>query len=185
MDDEDYFEPSEFDEKIEELKDELRQSVKKEIKDELEKLRKENKKLQDIKENFESVKKDYERKKTECDRVIQNAEHKAKQARLKELMEQFKIVLWSATWDYQYKKKCDKCNIQRYVKVALPSGKMTNDDCECGIGKLVYYPQEQRLYRLSDAYQQLMAWYSSNADDDFVYTENVKIIIVMIRILKK
>lgn len=45
MDDEDYFEPSEFDEKIEELKNELRESVKKEVKDELEKLREENKKL--------------------------------------------------------------------------------------------------------------------------------------------
>ena len=35
MDDEDYFEPSEFDTKIEELKNELREHVKKEIKDEL------------------------------------------------------------------------------------------------------------------------------------------------------
>lgn len=37
MDDEDYFGPSEFDAKIEELKNELRESVKKEVKDELEK----------------------------------------------------------------------------------------------------------------------------------------------------
>lgn len=65
MDDEDYFGPSEFDEKIEELKNELRESVKKEVKDELEKLREENKKLQGIKENFESIKEDYERKKAE------------------------------------------------------------------------------------------------------------------------
>ena len=42
-DDGDYFEPGEFDEKIEELKNELRESVKKEINDEIEKLRKENK----------------------------------------------------------------------------------------------------------------------------------------------
>lgn len=61
-DDGDYFEPSEFDEKIEELKNELRESVKKEINDEIEKLRKENKELQGIKRNFESVKKDFERK---------------------------------------------------------------------------------------------------------------------------
>ena len=40
-DDGDYFEPGEFDEKIEELKNELRESVKKEINDEIEKLRKE------------------------------------------------------------------------------------------------------------------------------------------------
>jgi len=59
MDDEDYFGSSEFDAKIEELKNELRKSVKKEVKDELEKLREENKKLQGIKENFESIKEDY------------------------------------------------------------------------------------------------------------------------------
>lgn len=58
MDDEDYFGPSEFDAKIEELKNELRKSVKKEVKDELEKLREENKKLQGIKEDFESIKED-------------------------------------------------------------------------------------------------------------------------------
>ena len=76
-DDGDYFEPGEFDEKIEELKNELRESVKKEINDEIEKLRKENKELQGIKRNFESVKKDFERKKDECDRAIRNAESKA------------------------------------------------------------------------------------------------------------
>lgn len=41
LDDGDYFEPSEFDEKIEELKNELRESVKKEINDEIEKLQSE------------------------------------------------------------------------------------------------------------------------------------------------
>ena len=41
----DYFEPGEFDEKIEELKNELRESVKKEINDEIQKLRKENKEI--------------------------------------------------------------------------------------------------------------------------------------------
>ena len=45
---ENFFEPGEFDEKIEELKNELRESVKKEINDGIEKLRKENKELQDI-----------------------------------------------------------------------------------------------------------------------------------------
>lgn len=48
-DEESYFEPSELDEKIEELKEELRKSVRQEIKDEIEKLRKENRELQDIK----------------------------------------------------------------------------------------------------------------------------------------
>lgn len=67
-DEESYFEPSELDEKIEELKEELRKSVRQEIKDEIEKLRKENRELQD------------EEKKAECDRVMQQAEYKASES---------------------------------------------------------------------------------------------------------
>lgn len=163
-DDGDYFEPSEFDEKIEELKNELRESVKKEINDEIEKLRKENKELQGIKRNFESVKKDFERKKDECDRAIRNAESKAKQARLKELMEHFKVTLWAVSWDYRYKKKCDKCDKNRRIQVALPSGKTVDDECSCRVSKKVYYPKENVLYELSERNREFMAWYMAEGD---------------------
>lgn len=163
-DDGDYFEPSEFDEKIEELKNELRESVKKEINDEIEKLRKENKELQGIKRNFESVKKDFERKKDECDRAIRNAESKAKQARLKELMEHFKVTLWAVSWDYRYKKKCDKCDKNRRIQVALPSGKTVDDECSCRVSKKVYYPEENVLYELSERNREFMAWYMAKGD---------------------
>lgn len=158
-DDGDYFEPGEFGEKIEELKNELRESVKKEINDEIEKLRKENKELQGIKRNFESVKKDFERKKDECDRAIRNAESKAKQARLKELMEHFKVTLWAVSWDYRYKKKCDKCDKYRRIHVTLPSGKVVDDECICRVSKKVYYPKENALYELCERNRKLMAWY--------------------------
>lgn len=163
-DDGDYFEPGEFDEKIEELKNELRESVKKEINDEIEKLRKENKELQSIKRNFESVKKDFEKKKDECDRAIRNAESKAKQARLKELMEHFKVTLWAVSWDYRYKKKCDKCDKNRRIQVALPSGKTVDDECSCRVSKKVYYPKENVLYELSERNREFMAWYMAKGD---------------------
>lgn len=159
LDDGDYFEPGEFDEKIEELKNELRESVKKEINDEIEKLRKENKELQGIKRNFESVKKDFERKKDECDRAIQAAEYKAKQARLKELMEHFKVTLWAVDLDYWYKKKCDKCDKYRRIQVTLPSGKVVDDECSCRVSKKVYYPKENALYELCERNRKIMAWY--------------------------
>lgn len=153
------FEPNEFDEKIEELKDELRDSVKKEIKDEIEKLRKENKELQCTKKNLESIKKGFERKKDECDRAIQAAEYKAKQARLKELMEHFKVTLWAVDWDYWYKKKCDKCDKYRRIQVTLPSGKVVDDECSCRVSKKVYYPKENALYGLCERNRKPVAWY--------------------------
>lgn len=91
--------------------------------------------MQGIKENFESIKKDYGRKKAECESAMRNAETKARQARLKELMEQFKVVLWSVKWNFQYKEKCDRCDNDREVKIKLPSGRMTYDDCKCGARK--------------------------------------------------
>lgn len=44
---EDYYEPSEFDEKVEEFKNYLRESVKKDTLDQIDRLEKENKKLRD------------------------------------------------------------------------------------------------------------------------------------------
>ena len=59
---EDYYEPSEFDEKVEEFKYYLRQSIKEETKNEIEKLRKENESLQEIKRNWDNLVKEYEGK---------------------------------------------------------------------------------------------------------------------------
>lgn len=182
---ENYFEPGEFDEKIEELKEELKKSVKKEINDEIEKLRKENKELQDVKKNFESIKSDFDKKKREYDIAIKNAECTAKDAKLKELMERFKINLWSANWTYMYKKKCDKCDKYRQIQVTLPSGRIVDDNCSCGqISKKVYYPQENILYELRNDENKVMAWYIEKGKkgkeyfvlEDF-YPECVKLII--------
>ena len=58
-DEEQFFGGGEFDEEIEQLKETLKKSVRKEVLDELEKLRAENKELQGIKANFEKIKRDY------------------------------------------------------------------------------------------------------------------------------
>lgn len=160
----DYFEPGEFDEKIEELKNELRESVKKEINDEIEKLRKENKELQGIKENFEAIKKDFEEKKRKCERAMQSAEYHAKHARLKELMEQVKLVLWSVTWETRYKKKCNKCDCWRKIKVTLPSGNIVTDSCTCRKTAHVYYPKENVLYEMSDRNHDFRVWYEERGN---------------------
>lgn len=170
----DYFEPGEFDEKIEELKNELRESVKKEINDEIEKLRKENKELQVIKNNLEPIKRDFERKKEECERkkeecerVMKDAEYRAKHARLKELMEQVKLVLWSVTWETRYKKKCNKCDCWRNIKVTLPSGNTVTDPCTCRKTAHVYYPKEKVLFEMLDRNCDFRVWYKERDEGDF------------------
>lgn len=48
----DFYEPSEFDQQVEEWKEALKKSVKKEYMDEMERLRRENAELMDIKKNW-------------------------------------------------------------------------------------------------------------------------------------
>lgn len=165
----DCFEPSEFDEKIEELKEELKNSVKQEIKDELEKLRKENKELHGIKRNFEAIQRSYETKKWECEREMKDAEQKAKRARISELMEHFKVVMWSVEWDWQYKEKCETCNDGRKIQITLPSGKIVDDDCKCDVKEKVYKPRENVLYEISGKGSDIRAWYRAKGKEGEEY----------------
>ena len=58
-----YYEPSEFDEKCEELKDYLRDSVTKELKEKLETLQKENEHMKDIVDNYDAKVRELRRQK--------------------------------------------------------------------------------------------------------------------------
>nr|DAL48250.1 MAG TPA_asm: hypothetical protein [Caudoviricetes sp.] len=161
----DYFEPSGFDEKIEELKNKLRESVKAEIKDELEELRRENKRLQEIEENFEAIKQDFEAKKNECLRAKANAEATAKEARLSELFDKYRLVTWSLDYDILYPEKCDKCNNDRNIIITLPSGRQVADDCKCNTPKKVYHPKENVLYSIESNKNNIRVYYKNRSYD--------------------
>lgn len=170
---EDYFEPGEFDEEIERMKEALRKSVKKEIQDELQRLREENKNLQGIKEHFEQIKKDFERKKSECDRIIANAERNAMGTRLVKLLDAYKLVLWSPDYKYHYKKKCDKCDRWRNIKFTLPSGKVVDDKCSCNESERVAYPAMYMVYEMNDRHSGLTVWYKKcgKSGDEYIHLD--------------
>lgn len=155
-----YNEPSEFDMQVEEFKESLAKAIKSEFLEEMERLKAENRNLQGIKEHFDQVKRDYERKKQECERVMREAETKAKRMRIEELMEKFKTFLWRPDWQYLYGPKCDKCDENRKVEVALPSGNTVKDICECEKSEMkVMVPERMVRYELSDRCGGAAAWY--------------------------
>ena len=157
-----YYEPSEFEQQMDEFKENLAKSVKSEFLEEMERLREENKNLQAIKEQFEQIKRDYERKHQECERTMREAEEKAKRMKTEELMEHFKVCLWGISWKYLYGQKCDKCDKERYVEVALPSGKKVKDECDCRKTEAkVMHPIRKILYEISDRNREICAWYES------------------------
>lgn len=177
-DEEPFFNGGEFDEEIEQFKETLKKSVKKEVLEELEKLRAENKELQGIKANFEEVKREYERKKTECDRAIREAESKAYRARLSEIMEQCKIILYAPGRKQAYKKKCDKCDERRQVKVSLPSGRVVEDRCSCCETERFYFPERYLIYEIADRSWEIITWYKKcgKSPDEYFLTDTCSIV---------
>lgn len=136
---EEFYPESEYQEQIDALKEAIKNSVKSEILEEMNRLRAENEKLQGIKEHFEEVKRDYEKKKDECDRIIRNAEYNAKKMRLSELMKDHKVAKWKVGRELVYGPKCCKCNSNRSIEVRLPSGRIAEDECKCKTKSKYYY----------------------------------------------
>lgn len=171
---EEFYPESEYQEQIDALKEAIKNSVKSEILEEMNRLRAENEKLQGIKEHFEEVKRDYEKKKDECDRIIRNAEHNAKKMRLSELMKDHKVAKWKVGRELVYGPKCCKCNSNRSIKVRLPSGRIAEDECKCKTkSKYYYYPKMYILSEFTDRYRcgEVIAHYteeiSSHGDDAY------------------
>lgn len=169
--DEDFYdEPSEFDEKMEELKESIAKSVKSEVLEEMERLRAENKQLQEVKEKFEQIKREYDRKKHECEIAMREAEENAKQMRLKEMLDKYKLILWEPSAKLLYGPKCDKCDCDRYVEITLPSGRTANDYCECSRGsKTVMVPKRLVRHEIGERDGRMVAWYRECRSTDGYY----------------
>lgn len=147
---EDFYEPSEFDFIVEDLKDELRKSVKKEYTDKIESLQKQLDNLTDIKTNWGKKVAELNAKKAEAERTIRQAKAEAKRMTLHELLEPLRIQAWGITCYTEYiRDKCDKCDKDGYIHFTSPSGKDCTEKCQCRNTKSVYRPIEAEVYRIS------------------------------------
>ena len=127
--------PSDFDIAIEEFKEGLRKTVKKEILDEMARLKKENEELQDVKKNFEQIKQDYERKKKHFEDEEHNLTYTLARKKINELIELADLHQECYRIDtvYGYVPKCDKCDENRKIYFKSPSGRDCEEECPvCG-----------------------------------------------------
>jgi hypothetical protein len=172
-----YDEPSEFDMAIEEFKANLMKSVKDEFVTEMERLKKENKELQDVKKNFEEIKRDFENKKRELEYERNDLQRKIRRERLVDLLAEHKIILYKAYSKREIPPKCDKCDKYRKVHYVSPLGRKTSENCLCSEGKTVYFPKEFMRYefRLNRDKNGLTAWYRQYGDDEdgLVYESSI------------
>lgn len=92
--DEFYNEPSEFERQVGQFKQSLIEAVKREHKDEVDRLRKENTELQEIKKRKKEIEQDHKNALSALNREKQEFERKTKQARLDELLGECWLQGW-------------------------------------------------------------------------------------------
>ena len=143
-----FYEESQFDEMIYELKDALKKSVKKSILDEIESLRKRIAELED----FAKDKKKYDAEKSALRRELEETQrsinYKAAQMRLPEILKALESPAWIADWDYEYAyPKCDKCDKDRKIHFKSPSGRTLEEECSCAKKICNYTPVQGILIK--------------------------------------
>ena len=165
-----YDEYNEFDRQVEEFKDSLRGVVKKEYLKEMQELKKENLKLQDVKNSLSEIKEDYLNKTLKLETEKKNLERNARACRLSELMSEYQTIMYKANQTYTEKPKCNECDAQRNIEFLSPQGIKCKARCKCSIRDKIFEVYECYLYefRINIQNTEMLFWYkitSSGADE--------------------
>lgn len=134
--------PSDYELFMNDLKETLKKSIKDEFIKEMDKLKAENKKLQDVKENFEKIKLDYAHKEQELKAREQDMEKNLARKKIMELatIADMKAQIYYIDDDTAYLPKCDKCDENRLIHFKSPTGKDCTESCpNCGTTYHKYY----------------------------------------------
>lgn len=146
--DDEFYEPSEAEAKMQEITDMLKESVKQEIKSELEWLRSENAELRQYKEKQRENDAELARALRELKAEKEKLERDVKKARIRELFGDDIVSAWVVKRVYSQKPKCDKCNSERKIEFLSPRGKKCKEDCECSECTVSYVPQKTELIQI-------------------------------------
>ena len=166
-DEEFYNEPSEFEIQVDEFKSSLLKSVKNDFIAEMDRLKKENEELQVIKANFEEIKSEYKKKEYDLALERKSLESKVRRERLSSLMQDFEVVMYRVNSKNEKLPKCDKCDDHRKIKYKTPLGNDAYENCDCSIGKTVFYPHEHICseFRINENNNRIIAWYKMKTDN--------------------
>lgn len=146
---ENYYEPSATEEAMHEIENILKQGIKKEIMDELERLRKENAELKEFKDHMSAYKRELNSLKSDCARQIADANDKAKKLRIHELIGDNITVGYAVHIHNERPPKCDKCDHNRRVKFMSPLGREMSEDCMCAKYTTTYSVEEVELVKFT------------------------------------
>lgn len=146
-----YEEETEFDERINELKDSLRNQVKDEIKNRIEELTKRNEELEKKQKNLNSLEKEYQDKikkfEYEKEQIIINTKREMYNAKLEQFLDFIfeHQALYKVESEFVIQKKCPYCDDNRYIKVKDILGREYRASCKCSDYKIKYLVKESNL----------------------------------------
>ena len=138
----------------------LKDSVKGDIKQELEDLKNENSRLQKIVDGINEKEANINRRERDLQTAIEVSAQSAKSLALKELLEPLEDIYWDITYKHELMPQCDKCDRYRRREYITPMGRVAYERCSCDIGKNVYFPTEMTLYKIYRKDKQLNGYYT-------------------------
>lgn len=158
----DFYEGSEFDRQIEEFKDALREDVKRETLEVIERLKKELAELRDFKERKDEIEKEYREKMREAKIAAAEVEQKWKNARLHTLLGEYLVGGFTVKCEFIQGPKCSKCDENRRIHFKSPSGRDMSERCLCDVSVKRYITVPIELYSIEAG--------KFSAKDDFVFS---------------
>lgn len=144
----------------------LKNSVKEGIKQELEGLKDENSRLQKIVDEIQEKEANINRRERDLQTAIEVSAQSAKSLALKELLEPLEDIYWDITYKHELMPQCDKCDRYRRREYTTPMGRVAYEKCSCDIGRNVYFPTEMTLYRIYRKDKQLNGYYTMGTRGD-------------------
>jgi uncharacterized protein YdcH (DUF465 family) len=168
MDEPFYDDLTPFEQEMDELRETLLASVKKEFTDEMARLRQENAELQSIRRDFDKIKRDYAQKERELAGERNRAMENARRERLDQLMSGRQATLYRARPSYESLPKCDTCDHNRYLHYKTPLGNDAKEKCTCYQSRKVYSAEPSLLYefRINIHKREMTAFYRYSDEYD-------------------
>lgn len=142
----DFFDyPSEFETQIDEFKQALSATVKKEFLDRMAALEKENAELRDYRDNKSRYDRELRNAKLHYDAEVARIEREAQRQNMKKYFGDNLFTAWRPLHKIIRYKKCNRCDDSRRLIFKDPVGREQKINCVCDDGSSFYSPKEVKL----------------------------------------
>ena len=148
---EDYYEPSEVDQLVEEFKDKVREHLLPNIREEIERLNKENNDLRNKNEEYRKRESEIGNKerdlKYKAENLKREVEREFYQSNIGDTLKDYidKAEVWFADQKGFPQEKCSLCNDKRKLVANFPNGKTTETNCDCSNLVHIFAPETSEL----------------------------------------